>query len=76
MYAQLQTSDGLARRVDSALGESPYLSRHVMHFEAVDGRVVLRGCVPSFFHKQMAQETVRRVDGVCAVDNHLEVDWR
>ena len=43
--------------------------------EAADGRVVLKGNVGSFFQKQMAQEAIRRVDGVQLIDNLLEVTW-
>ena len=43
--------------------------------EAADGRVVLKGSVGSFFQKQMAQEAIRRVDGVQLIDNLLEVTW-
>jgi osmotically-inducible protein OsmY len=39
------------------------------------GRVVLRGVVPSYYQKQVAQEVVRMVDGVERVDNQLEVNW-
>ena len=46
-----------------------------MRFEAAEGRVVLRGIVKSYFHKQMAQEIVRRVEGVGQIENQLEVSW-
>jgi len=38
------------------------------------GVLVLRGHVPSYFLKQLAQETVRRVDGVEHIENEIEVD--
>jgi osmotically-inducible protein OsmY len=37
--------------------------------------VVLKGSVRSFFQKQMAQEAIRRIDGVQMIDNMLEVTW-
>jgi osmotically-inducible protein OsmY len=43
--------------------------------EAADGRVVLKGNVRSFFQKQMAQEAIRRIDGVQRIENLLEVNW-
>jgi osmotically-inducible protein OsmY len=46
-----------------------------VRFEAADGRVVLKGKVKSFFQKQMAQEAIRRLDGVQKIDNLLEVNW-
>jgi len=36
---------------------------------------VLRGVVSSYYQKQMAQEAVRRLQGVEGIENHLEVDW-
>ena len=46
-----------------------------MRVETADGHVVLKGSVRSFFEKQMAQEAVRRIDGVEMIDNLLEVNW-
>jgi osmotically-inducible protein OsmY len=36
---------------------------------------VLQGVVGTFFQKQMAQEALRRVDGVQQIENNLEVAW-
>lgn len=62
-------------RVQMALTESPYLIRRKLRFEASEGRVVLRGTVNSFFAKQMAQESLRGVEGIAAIENQLEVAW-
>jgi osmotically-inducible protein OsmY len=62
-------------RVHKALTTSPYVPSQEVRFEAAEGRVVLKGNVRSFFQKQMAQEAIRRVDGVEAIDNLLEVNW-
>lgn len=61
--------------VGSALMQSPYLATKNLRFETHQGRVVLLGKVNSYYQKQMAQETVRRLDGVHHVENHLEVTW-
>jgi osmotically-inducible protein OsmY len=37
------------------------------------GLLVLRGRLPSFFHKQVAQEAVRNLAGVTQVVNQIEV---
>lgn len=69
-------SQPLFDRIHEALTISPYLpSRRQMRVEATDGQVVLKGNVRSFFEKQMAQEAIRRVDGVQAINNLLEVNW-
>ncbi|MEX0729121.1 MAG: BON domain-containing protein [Planctomycetaceae bacterium] len=40
-----------------------------------EGAVILRGRVPSFYLKQLAQEVVRQTDGVSCIVNELEVDY-
>lgn len=45
-----------------------------LNCEYCEGVVVLRGRVHSFHEKQMAQELIRRVDGVKVVVNRLVVD--
>ncbi len=62
-------------RIHTALVSSPYVPSRSVSVEAADGRVVLTGNVESFFQKQMAQEAIRRVDGVELIDNLLEVNW-
>ena len=65
----------LFKRIDSAIHRSPHLTGHTLQIEMRPGRVVLRGVVPSYYQKQVAQEVVRMVDGVERVDNQLEVAW-
>ncbi len=61
--------------VSLAIERHPHLKRRKVHFETHAGRVVLRGTVNSYYQKQMAQEAVRRLQGVEGVDNQLEVEW-
>jgi osmotically-inducible protein OsmY len=65
----------LATRVDQAIQTNPYVNGRLLRFETVGSRVVLQGSVKSFFQKQMAQEAVRKVEGVEQVENCLEVMW-
>ena len=67
---------GLDRQIEEALSANPYVARSDVWVEHDGGHVTLRGTVRSFFHKQMAQETVRRIDGVSRIDNCLEVVHR
>jgi osmotically-inducible protein OsmY len=69
MMIERQLSD----RVLTALGRSPYLAGRKLRFDAEHGRIVLRGVVHSYYQKQMAQEAIRRVDGVEDILNQLEV---
>jgi len=65
----------LADRIDSAILGNPHLMGLTVRIEMRAGRVVLNGVVPSYYQKQIAQEVVRRVEGVQQVDNQLQVDW-
>ncbi|WP_254510924.1 BON domain-containing protein [Anatilimnocola floriformis] len=65
----------LAERVGSAIETNPYLSGRKLRFEAQEGRVTLNGVVASYFQKQMAQEVIKRVEGVKQIENELEVSW-
>ena len=38
-----------------------------------DGRIVLRGEVPSYYHKQVAQESMRNAPNVTQIVNQIEV---
>ena len=65
----------LLRRVDTAIKSSPHLSGHQAFCQEESGVIVLHGQVKTFFEKQMAQETLKHVDGVEKVINELEVEW-
>lgn len=62
-------------RICDALTTNPHVPFQNVRVEAADGRVVLKGSVSTFFQKQMAQEAIRRVDGVEQIDNLLQVNW-
>ncbi|MEX0818515.1 MAG: BON domain-containing protein [Pirellulaceae bacterium] len=70
----MQTCEAsLEERIGFAADDSPYLMGPNISIEPNNRRVVVRGVVSSYYEKQMAQETLLRVDGVEAVDNHLKV---
>jgi osmotically-inducible protein OsmY len=62
-------------RIHSALSTNPHVPSRQVRVEAAEGTVVLKGSVGSFFEKQMAQEAIRRIDGVQRINNLLEVTW-
>jgi osmotically-inducible protein OsmY len=72
----LETTTGLTERLGAALTANPHLFGRKLGYETDSGTVVLKGTVNSYFQKQMAQEAIRRVDGVEQIDNQLEVNWR
>ncbi len=66
-----ETSRCLLDRLGEALSSSPHLFGHKLGYEADAGTVILKGTVTSYYKKQMAQEAIRRVDGVEQIDNQL-----
>ena len=56
------------------LRDSPYTALRRISCECKHGVLFLRGRLFSFHEKQVAQETVARIDGVTQVVNEVEVD--
>jgi osmotically-inducible protein OsmY len=75
MIEAVASRTALVDQVHGALSRSPYGQTHDLRIEAREGVIRLEGAVRSFFHKQMAQEVIRRLDGVERVENHLQVQW-
>src|SRR5262245_39886219 len=65
----------LDSRITSAIARHPHLKRKKLRFETEEGRVVLRGVVSSYYQKQLAQEALRRLEGIDRIENQLEVNW-
>jgi hypothetical protein len=60
---------------DPAVGAACGATRTWKHVacDCREGVLVLRGCLPSYCLKQIAQEAVARLEGVAAIDNRLQV---
>jgi osmotically-inducible protein OsmY len=58
---------------ESRLRSNGYLAMKNVSCDYQDGVLTLRGCVPSYFLKQMAQTAVARLPGVERVVNDIEV---
>ena len=52
-----------------------HLTQQRIWCEFDQGRLFLRGQVPSFYFKQLAQEAVAGLEGVRQVVNEIEVVW-
>ena len=65
----------LSEKVSHTLQQNPYLQSRNLRFEMSEGRVTLHGQVASWYQKQMAQESLLRLDGIDRVENQLEVCW-
>ncbi len=63
----------MAKAANEHLRNSPYRALRGVTCECDQGILLLRGHLPSFYHKQLAQEAVVRVRGVEEVVNEIEV---
>ncbi len=59
--------------VYSTLCRNPYLTGRNVRIQVVDDSVVLSGVVNSYYQKQMAQESLRQVQGLGQVRNEIQV---
>jgi osmotically-inducible protein OsmY len=59
----------------SRLRDCPHLTTQRVWCELQDRRLFLRGQVPSFYLKQLAQTAVVGLEGVDQVVNEIEVIW-
>jgi osmotically-inducible protein OsmY len=55
------------------LRQSPYNAVRRLSCECVGGVLTLRGTVASFFHEQIAQQSVAGLEGVNLVNNQVDV---
>ena len=58
---------------EARLGASSHQALRNVFCKYDNGILVLRGRLNSFFHAQLAQETVAKIDGVERVVNRIEV---
>ena len=68
-------NEHLIHHLESALGANPHMRGQSLRIEHKAGRVVVRGRVRSYYQKQMAQESLLRIEGVDELDNEVEVHW-
>ena len=66
------------QRTQDAANQCPFaLARHNgldnVTCHSVGGRVIISGKVRSFYLKQVAKEILRRIDGIGAIENRLEL---
>lgn len=59
--------------VRGVLARNPCLAGRDLRIEFDQRDVILRGSVGSYYHKQVAQESVRRITGIGSIRNELEV---
>jgi osmotically-inducible protein OsmY len=65
--------DEVSRRVELGLRETAHSALALVTCEFEEGIVILRGDVPTFYLKQLAQTVARKTPGVTGVVNHIRV---
>ena len=64
---------GVADRVACRLRQDQSLSNRDVTCVFFDGVLILRGCLPTYYLKQLAQTLAAQVEGVRQIDNRIEV---
>lgn len=67
------TSQDIEATAKAQLLASPYVAIRKIFCMYDEGMLILRGRLPTFFHKQIAQAVVMRIDGVGQIVNQIEV---
>jgi osmotically-inducible protein OsmY len=65
--------DNVAERAESRLRGNSYLALKNVTCDFQDGVLTLRGCLPTYYLKQIAQAVVGRLDGVQRIVNDIQV---
>ena len=59
--------------IESTLARHSMLSGRTILIDLADSEIVLKGVVRSYYQKQVAQESVRSMDGTRSIRNEIEV---
>jgi len=68
-------ADEVVQSAKERLRRQPHLTMQRIWCELDEGKLFLRGQVPSFYYKQLAQVAVAGMHGVDQVVNDIEVVW-
>ncbi len=71
-----ESQDLEARMIELAercLHSNPCLAMKNVSCDYHDGVLVLRGCLPTYYLKQLAQQVVVDLEGVERIDNQVEI---
>jgi osmotically-inducible protein OsmY len=70
---RLDPQASLQAVAERALRSGPYPALKNLCCDCRGGVLVLRGCLPTYYLKQVAQEVVAHLEGVQGVENQIEV---
>jgi osmotically-inducible protein OsmY len=68
-----QRQAGSTELAERRFRRRPYLAQHHVSCDYRDGVLILRGCLPTSYLKQVAQEVVAPLEAVEHIDNQIEV---
>ncbi len=63
----------MTEAAESRLRQHSYLALKNISCECRHGQLTLRGCVPSYYLKQIAQTVIAKIDGIAGIRNEIEV---
>lgn len=66
-------AEQIAEGAENCLRHNSYLALKNVQCECAEGVLTLRGCLPTYYLKQMAQAVVARLEGVHRIVNEIEV---
>jgi len=66
-------SDSVVQAITECLRAQTYPGMRSLSVDYSDGVVTLRGEVTTYYHKQVAQESVRRIAGIVTIINLVDV---
>ncbi len=70
---QIDPPHNLKELVHNRLAGSPFITSRSLAVDVETNSVTLRGYVPSYYQKQLAQESIRDIEGIEKIQNKLEV---
>jgi hypothetical protein len=69
------TSDKVTQRARDLIARHAHFSGRAdkFEFELIDDVLVIRGCVPTFYLKQLLQDALKHLNSVQQIDNRVDV---
>ena len=71
--AEVTAAEGVGKAAAKLLELSGYTALRQLQCEIIESMVIVRGFLPSYYLKQMAQSILQRLEGIQTVMNLVEV---
>ena len=63
----------LSELIEAAWRQIPHLTKNRLSYELAERDLILRGSVPTYYQKQLVQETLRNIEGIRMIRNEIQV---